>query len=68
MSDPKIPHYRKRRNDRWVARRNAHRPPRGVLGIFGAERDTVLLVVLGFFFLMVLIGVAIAFLGPLVAK
>jgi hypothetical protein len=38
------------------------------LGVFGADRETVMLVVLGFFFLVVLIGMAIVFLGPLVAK
>jgi len=62
------PGLRRRKRDRWVARRNLHRPPRGVLGVFGADRETVMLVVLGFFFLVVLIGMAIVFLGPLVAK
>jgi hypothetical protein len=68
MTDPEIPRYRKRKYERWIARRNAHRPPRGVLKIFGAEQDTAMLVVLGFFFLLVLIGIAVAFLGPLVGK
>jgi hypothetical protein len=68
MTDPEIPHYRKRKYDRWIARRSAHRSPRGVLKIFGAERDTAMLVVLGFFFLVVLIGMAVVFLGPLVGK
>lgn len=68
MTDPEIPHFRKRKYDRWIARRNARRPPRGVLKIFGSERDTALLVILGLFFLVVLMGMAIAFLGPLVGK
>jgi hypothetical protein len=64
--DFEIPHFRKRKCDRWIAKRNAHRPPRGVLKIFGSERDTALSVVLGFFFVIVLMCMAIAFLGPLV--
>ena len=68
MTDPEIPHFRKRKYDRWVAKRNAHRPPRGVLKIFGSERNNALMVVLGFFFVIVMVCMAIVFLGPLVGK
>jgi hypothetical protein len=68
MPDPEIPHFRKHKYDRWIAKRNAHRPPRGVLKIFGSERDSALMVILGFFFVIVLVCVAIAFPGPLVGK
>jgi hypothetical protein len=66
MPDPGIPHFRMHKYDRWIAKRNAHRPPRGVLRIFGTDRDNAMLVILGLFFVIVLMGMAIAFLGPLV--
>jgi hypothetical protein len=62
------PHFRKRKYDRWIAKRNAHRPPRGVLKIFGVDRDTALLIVASLFFVIVLVSMAIIFLGPLVGK
>jgi hypothetical protein len=68
MTDPEIPHFRKRKNDRWIAKRNAHRPPRGVLKILGLERNGALMVILGLFFIVVLVGLTIAILGPLVGK
>jgi type IV secretory pathway component VirB8 len=68
MTDHEISHFRKRKYERWIARRSAHRPARGVLRIFGAKRDTAMLFVLAFFFLVVLLCVAVVFLGPLVVK